>query len=262
MAYDAGGTTLLLLDRKGQMRMEADLTGTVYDADLTEDGYLSYVTQADTVKSELQVLDREQRAIFTVHAATRFFTRCAAAPGGETVCAVALGEQDGAFAATAVVYRTDREEPVAEVDLGNQVIYDLRFWGKNRICALGEESLMVFNSDGKILGQYETGGLTDFDLGGDGFAVLVLPESGGQALVTVNAKGEELGRLSLPGGVADVSARGKYVAYLAGGSLTISGKKLAGWFTTQEVGTAARVQACAVGMAYLADNRAAARVLP
>ncbi len=151
---------------------------------------------------------------------------------------------------------------MAEVDLGNQVIYDLRFWGKNRICALGEESLMVFNSDGKILGQYETGGLTDFDLGGDGFAVLVLPESGGQALVTVNAKGEELGRLSLPGGVADVSARGKYVAYLAGGSLTISGKKLAGWFTTQEVGTAARVQACAVGMAYLADNRAAARVLP
>ena len=111
---------------------------------------------------------------------------------------------------------------------------------------------MVFNCDGKILGQYETGGLTDFDLGGDDFAVLVLPESGGQALVTVNAKGEELGRLSLPGGVA----------YLAGGSLTISGKKLAGWFTTQEVGTAARVQACAVGMAYLADNRAAARVLP
>lgn len=262
LAYDAGGTTLLLLDRKGQMRLEADLTGTVYDADLTEDGYLSYVTRADTVKSELQVLDREQRAIFTVHAATRFFTRCAAAPGGETVCAVALGEQDGAFAATAVVYRTDREEPVAEVDLGNQVIYDLRFWGKNRICALGEESLMVFNSDGKILGQYETGGLTDFDLGGDGFAVLVLPESGGQALVTVNAKGEELGRLSLPGGVADVSARGKYVAYLAGGSLTVSGKKLAGWFSTQEVGTATRVQACAVGMAYLADNRAATRVLP
>ena len=95
LAYDAGGTTLLLLDRKGQMRLEADLTGTVYDADLTEDGYLSYVTQADTVKSELQVLDREQRAIFTVHAATRFFTRCAAAPGGETVCAVALGSKTG-----------------------------------------------------------------------------------------------------------------------------------------------------------------------
>ena len=58
---------------------------------------------------------------------------------------------------------------------------------------------MVFNSDGKILGQYETGGPDGLRPGRRRFAVLVLPESGGQALVTVNAKGEELGRLSCPG---------------------------------------------------------------
>lgn len=55
----------------------------------------------------------------------------------------------------------------------------------------------MFNTKGEILGRYDAGGVTDFDLGGDGFAVLVLPGSGGQTLVTVNAKGEELGRLAL-----------------------------------------------------------------
>lgn len=77
----------------------------------------------------------------------------------------------------------------------------------------------MFNTKGEILGRYDAGGVTDFDLGGDGFAALVLPGSGGQTLVTVNAKGEELGRLALTGGVTDVSVRGKYVAFLAGSDL-------------------------------------------
>ena len=54
---------------------------------------------------------------------------------------------------------------MAEVDLGNQVIFDLRFWGKNRICALGEEELLVFDTKGEVLGRYDTGSVTDFDLG-------------------------------------------------------------------------------------------------
>ena len=201
LAYDAGGTTIVLLDGKGEVRWEGSLPGPVYDADLTEDGYLCYVSAGSAVKSELQLLDREQRSVFAVHGATRYFTGCAAAPGGGAVCAVSLEERDGAVSSVAVVYRTDREDPVAEVDLGNQVIFDLQFWGKSWICALGEEELLVFNTKGEILGRYDAGGVTDFDLGGDGFAALVLPGSGGQTLVTVNAKGEELGRLALTGGV-------------------------------------------------------------
>lgn len=262
LAYDAGGTAMLLLDGKGEIRWEESFPGAVYDADLTEDGYLCYVSAGSAVKSELQLLDREQRSVFAVHAATRYFTGCAAAPGGGAVCAVSLEEWDGAVSSVAVVYRTDREDPVAEVDLGNQVIFDLRFWGKSRICALGEEELLILNTKGEILGRYDASGVMDFDLGGDGFAALVLPGSGGQTLVTVDAGGEELGRLPLTGGVADVSVRGKYVAFLAEQTLTISGKKLESWFSTQEVGPATQIQACTNGAAYLVSGRNAVRVLP
>lgn len=262
LAYDAGRTALLLLDRKGTVRLEQVTSGAILDADLTDDGILCYVTAGETTKAELQVFDAQQLPFFTVHAATRYLTTCAAAPGGETVCAVALGEQEGAFAATAVVYRTDREEPVAEIPLGNQLIYDLKYWGKDRICALGEEELLIFSTDGDIKGRYATAGVTDFDLNGDGFAVLVFAGNGSDSLVTVNAKGAEVARLELPAGVADVCARGKYVAWLTGEELTISGKKLEAWTVEQDVGAAGRVQVCADGIAYLVDSRGATRVLP
>ena len=55
LAYDAGGTTIVLLDGKGEVRWEGSLPGPVYDADLTEDGYLCYVSAGSAVKSELRV---------------------------------------------------------------------------------------------------------------------------------------------------------------------------------------------------------------
>lgn len=67
---------------------------------------------------------------------------------------------------------------------------------------------MVFDTKGEVLGRYDTGGVTDFDLGGDGFATLVLSGSGGPALVTVDAAGEETGRMALSGGVSDLSVAG------------------------------------------------------
>ena len=62
--------------------------------------------------------------------------------------------------------------------------------------------------------------------------------------------------------MTDVSVRGKYVAFLAGQTCTIAGKKLEPWFSTQEVGSATQVQACTNGAAYLVSGRSALRVLP
>lgn len=80
--------------------------------------------------------------------------------------------------------------------------------------------------------------------------------------MTVDAAGEETGRMALSGGVSDLSVAGKYVAVLTGQTLTISGKNLEPWFSTQEVGSATQVQACSNGAAYLVSGRSALRVLP
>lgn len=261
LAFDAGGTELLLLDEAGTMRLEQRPDTTIFDGDIASDGAMCYVTAGDRDKSRLQVFDKSQLACFTVYASTRYFTACTVAPGADYVCAVALGQSEGAFDAQAVIYRTDREEPVAGVSLGNQLIYDVEFWGDERICAVGETALVVFDTDGEILGRYDYTGLNAYDLDGDGFAALLLPMGAGSELVTVDGKGRELARTELGAG-SKVDVQGTYVATLTPSGLTISGKKLEAWSNTSDVGAANNVCMCSNGMAYYLDAHGAHRYLP
>lgn len=261
LVYDAGGTELALLDRNGNVLLEGNAGGTLFDADLASDGALACTTASDREKAQLQVYDREQAPCYTVYSATRFLTTCAVAPGAEYVCAVALGELEGSFQSSAVIYRTDREEPVAEVPLGNQLIYDMRFWGEDRICALGENSMAVFSTDGKLLGTYTYSGLTAYSLEGDGFAALTIRSGSGYRLVTVNHKGQELGARDLGQSPGAVDVNGKYVAVLLDGTLTLSGKKLDAWYSTQEL-FGNQVQVSGNGVAYVIQSQTAQRYLP
>ena len=84
-------------------------------------------------------------------------------------------------------------------------------------------------------------------------------EKGGWTLVTVDGRGRELGRVEM-GMAQTVAVNGKYVAYLTGDGLTISGKRLEAWYTGQ--GAAAMVCICENGAAYLANARTAWRFSP
>ena len=117
----------------------------------------------------------------------------------------------------------------------------------------------MFDTAGEVQGRYAYTGLTGFDLAGDGFAALVLSGSTGYTLVTVDGRGRELGRVEM-GMAQTVAVNGKYVAYLTGDGLTISGKRLEAWYTGQ--GAAAMVCICENGAAYLANARTAWRFSP
>lgn len=262
LAYEAGGENLLLLNRDGGVLLELNTDGTIFDADLAKDGSACYVSTAERIRSVLQVYDKEQLPCYTVNSASRYFSGCAVSENAEYVCVIALGQENGLFASYAVIYRTDREEPVAELCLGGQLVYDVTFWGSNRICALGEESVTVLTTDGKLVGQVACEGVRSFDLGGDGFAALVMPGSTGYDLITVNRGARIVGTRSLGDAEASVDVSGKYVACLTDGGLTISGQKLDPWFVAEDVGFANKVCMSDAGVAYLLTGTEATRFLP
>ena len=106
------------------------------------------------------------------------------------------------------------------------------------------------------------GVLRFFDLGGDGFAALVLPGSGGQTLVTVNAKGEELGRLA-PDRRCDGCQRPGEICGLPGRSDLHHRRQEARTLVFHPGGRVCHAgQACTNGAAYLVSGRSALRVLP
>lgn len=261
LAYDAGGKTLLLLDGAGNSLISSQPTGRVLHADLASDGAVCYTATSSRYKSQLQVYDRNQLLCYTVYSVKQYFTACAVAPGADNVCAIALGTQDGGFASSAMIYETDREEPVAQVPLGNQLIYDVTFWGKDTICALGETSLVVFTTDGEVLGTYPCDKVVAFDLEGNSFAALVYEAEGGYELATVDKQGRELGRVSMES-FYGLDVAGKYVARLDETGLVISGKGLETWFESQDGLNATGVQACDNGTAFLTDSQRARLFLP
>ncbi len=106
LAYDAG-STLLLLNQKGEICFQPHtLAGCGVRCGPDGGRLLCYVT-GSAVKSELQLLDREQRSVFAVMPPPGI-SPAVPAPGGGVVCAVALEEQEGTVSSVAVVYRTDR----------------------------------------------------------------------------------------------------------------------------------------------------------
>lgn len=258
-AYDAGGKELMLLNKSGQELLKDSPAGVIFDADLAPDGSVCYVTSAERTKSQLQVYDRKQELCFTVYASSQYLTGCTVAPGADYVCAVSLGESEGTYASRGLIYSTGKSEPVAEVLLGNQLIYDINFWGDDTICALGEEELIIFNLKGQILGRYATEGMVNYSLEGDGFAALVIREGAEHHLVTVDRKGRELGRREL-GSNSQLDVRDKYVAFLTSEGLTVTGKKLDAWFSTGD--SANLICACADGVVYLVNSQSATRLLP
>lgn len=265
LGYDVGGTALALVNKSGRAVLQDAAEGRLLDADLAPDGYLCFTSAGSSAKSVLSVYSKNQRNSFTVYSASRYLSACAVAQGGKMVCAVALGQKDNVFESTAVLYRTDTEEPVAEVSLGNQLIYDLRFWGSGTVCAVGEERLVVFTTKGKVLGEYACAGLAAYSLQGDGFAALQLPSAQGGSgwdLVTVGEKGQELGRVSVAEAGMHLSAQGKYLALLTASGLSIYSRTLQLWASSPDAAGADGVLMCADGSALLVEGQTARRYLP
>ena len=181
------------------------------------------------------------------------------------MAAVTMGQSQGSFTSSIVLYKLDRQEAYATCDLAGVAVYDLGLVGK-RYCAVAEDSLHFIDQKGRAAASYSYDGgvLRRCSLGGDGYAAVLLGryKVGSQLrLVTVNSDGKELGSLDLDGDVLSMSACGRYVAVLFADRLVIYNKNLKEYATLQGVSSAGDVLMRSDGSAVLAGS-AAASVYP
>ena len=62
--------------------------------------------------------------------------RCTVSSGAKYAAAAALGQEDGMFQSSVVLFRTDSEEILRTIPIGNALIYDLHFLPGNTLCVL------------------------------------------------------------------------------------------------------------------------------
>ena len=249
---------------KGE-QLSLTVPGAIIDADLSADGFICCASSQSGYKTVLNVIDPAGAQTYSFFSSTHFFSQCAVSARGEAVCAVALGLSGNRFASSAVAFDTKKPDPVAELPLGGDLIYDLSFVGERTLCAVGESALQFFDIDGSRHSQYSYGGgeLLRYELDGDGFTAVVLNmnQAGSRyRIATVSNSGAELASLPLDETVQDVSANGKYLAVLTSGGLRVYDSRLRLCLSRDDVGFATRVCVQRDGAALLIDGSTARRV--
>ena len=218
-AYDVGGTLLYVVNAYGEvMKLEVHAEEPLISVNLNEDGWLAVTSEKKNHKGWVRVYNPEMELMFEFNSSRRFVLDACVTGGGTGLAAVTLGQEDGAFVNSIVLYDLKREDPVATYNVADSLV--LAAEGKHsRIVTVTESVLTHAKTDGTILSEFsfENEFLRDFSLDGETFSVLHLGRySSGSAgrLVSVNDDGEVLGVLDVNEEILDISAAGRYLAVL------------------------------------------------
>lgn len=231
LAYDIGGKHLTVTDADGKLRYEMDTAGLIYDADLSEDGAACVLTDSSDYRAVLEVYNESGAILFRRNSKAKYLNACALSPNRELVAVATLGQEDITFSASVQILDTASDAVYAEAPLGAQIIYDLYFLDDDTLCAVGENSLSFFTTDGSLLGQYEAdySELIAYSFGGDGFVTALydmFEADERYRLLTLDYSGSILADVSLSSAPVSLSACKEYVAVLDDMKLQILNREL------------------------------------
>ena len=263
--YDLGGREIHLLDGHGLVRtLRAE--GDILACSINEKGYLAVTTGKSGYKAAVSVYDGTGEMKFQFNSSDRFLMTSVVSRQGNQMASVAMGEKEGAFSSSVVLYDMGRSDPLAGRELSGGAVFDMGLVGRN-YCAVAEDALHMIDRQGSEAGifEYEGSFLRRCSLNGDGFAALVLGRyrSGPQArLVSVDEQGAVLGQLRINSEVLSISAAGKYIAVLYSDHMTIYDKRLSECAELEDVSAAKAVLMRADGSAVLVGAESASLYLP
>lgn len=232
LAYDAGGYTLEAAGHKRGSVLHVSAQRPILAADIAADDSICYLSSESGYRAVLYVYNERQSLIYRWLSASQYLMRCAVAEGAGYAAAAVLGQEDGMFQSSVVLFRTDTEQIYRTIPVGNTLIYDLHFVSEDRLCVLTENELYFYDLDGQRQGSFSYDGsyLKDYSFDGSGYLTLMLNQykAGNRyTVLSVGYDGTELGRLSTAEQILDVGAAGKYLAVLTSGTLTIYDHTLA-----------------------------------
>lgn len=264
-AYDVGGTALYVLDQTGLLlELTADEEEPYISATLNGDGELAVTAQKRGYKGSVKVYDRTLEPAFEFQSSQRFVLDGYVL--GDTLAAVTLGQEDGVFVSSVVLYEMPEEEPEAAYNISGGLVAAIG-GREGRLVTVSDTVLTFASAKGEITGSYSYSGsyLREYDLGGTGFVTLLLNRyrSGSVGrLVTVGKNGEVLGSLDIREEVLNISASGRYLAVLYSDHLVVYNQDLQTYATLQGTGDTREARMRPDGSVLLLSAASASLFLP
>lgn len=280
VAYDVGGTQILVLDREGLvLQMEAGENEPLISVSLSADGYLAVTAEKKNHKGCVSVYDLTGELLFAFNSSQRFVVDACSFAGGQKLAAATLGQENSVFVSSVVLYdlKEKGEQPSADgsgmeispygnYDISDGLLLDI-VERDGSLLSVTDTCLNQTAAQGENQWSYAYQGsyLREYDLGGDGFTALLLNRyrSGSVGrLVTVDEDGEELASLDVNEEIIAISAAGRYLAVLYTDQLVIYTPELETYAVLVGTGSAVDVLQRQDGSALLLSADSAKVFLP
>ncbi len=267
LAYNAGGSAVYRYQGGQEAQvLELEKGGELLSARVNGSGWTAVTAQESGYKGSVLVYDSQGKPVFRVNRSSVFVADAAVAPDCKSVAIITLGEKDGTFDSELLVFRLDREEPVAQVSLGTGMPLDLDYESE-QIWVLTENELMAVTTQDWKRQDYSFGRsfLKHASLDGDGFGLVLLGRyRAGTAdrALSIGPDGQVLGQVELKGQTLDCAAAGRYLCLLTGGQLVLYTRDMTPYRTLDDTQGARFTAMAANGSALLADRQQAWLYIP
>lgn len=268
VAYGVGGQELFVY-RNAQEAFHLTLGegDSVLSARVNEAGWLAVTAQQSGYKGSVTVYNSTfDKPVIQINLSSTFIMDAVLSPDCKTVAILTLGQSNGSYESQVRFYRVDEKEPYATVSLGNMVPLDLDY-ESGALWVLGEDQVAIVSPTGKETVSYSLGRnyLKGCDLGGDGFAVLLLGRyraGSANQVVTVGSDGQEIAVQDLTSSVLSFDASGRYFSLLTGDTLSIYTSDMTPYSSLEHTQNARYTALSPSGAAVLANAQQAWLYLP
>ena len=222
-ACDVGGTTLVTMDRKGNVKT-TELSDALIAVAAAPDGWIAVVTEAQGYRGMVTVYDEKQNVIYEWYSGEDYVVNAALSENHTlaVLCAGSGGSRVHVF--------TMNSEEAAGVFASDELMMDVFWAGDGKLAALSEKRLVFLDKHAVQTAEYAFGGLHlfDYSTGGDGLTTLALSayRTGGTCtLVTLSPSGKVIGERTVDA-VTSVAAHGKQILVRSGALLTLYNQQL------------------------------------
>ncbi len=222
-ACDVGGTTLVTMDRKGNVKT-TERSDALIAVAAAPDGWIAVVSEAQGYRGMVTVYDEKQNVIYEWYSGEDYVVN-AALSDNHTLAVLCAGSGG----AKVHVFTMNSEEE-AGCFASRELMMDVFWTDDGKLAALSEERLVFLDRHAVQTAEYAFGGLHlyDYSTGGDGLTTLALSayRTGGTCtLVTLSPSGKVIGERTVDA-VTSVAAHGKQILVRSGALLTLYNQQL------------------------------------
>ena len=264
---DAQSNTVHVLSSTGLRWTHHSESGLLcYCARMSSSDHLAVTEQKTGYKASVSVYDKTGTLIFHFDSHDSYLSDAVVTPDGKHLVVLALGEKDGTFATTVIIYDLATGQRIGEHPIYDALALDLTVTD-NLAVLLCDNRLAILTLDGQTVLNHAYGEryLHNYALTGEDFCALLMgryQSSNICQLTTYSLDGEALAILELTEEILDMSAVGDRLAVLYPNALVIYDRNLTEIARLNETKHAGNVRMDHDGTALLIAETSAWRFLP